>query len=83
MHIGERIKRLRTSRGLTQTELAARAGVPQSLISRLEGQTRDNPSADVLKRLARTLGCTIDYLVGMYEDDAADSEPAGVALVGT
>lgn len=69
MHIGERIKRLRISRGLTQTELAERAGIPQSLISRLEGQTRDNPSADVLRRLARSLGCTTDYLVGMHEEE--------------
>jgi len=72
MHIGERIKRLRTSRGFTQTELAERSGVPQSLISRLEGKTRGNPSADVLKRLAKTLGCTTDYLVGMHEDEATE-----------
>ena len=82
MHIGERIKRLRTNRGLTQTELAQRSGVPQSLISRLEGQTRDNPSADVLKRLARTLGCTTDYLVGMYEDMESELEAAALAMVG-
>lgn len=81
MHIGERIKRLRTNRGLTQTALAERSGVPQSLISRLEGKTRDNPSADVLRRLAKALGCTTDYLVGMYEEEDTELEPAGVVLV--
>jgi transcriptional regulator with XRE-family HTH domain len=55
MHIGERIKRQRLRRGYTQTELAERSGVKQSLISRLEGGTRDNPSADVLRRLARII----------------------------
>ena len=72
MHIGERIKRLREQRRFTQTELAARSGVPQSLISRLEGKTRDNPGADVLRGLAQALGCTTDYLVGMHEDEEED-----------
>ncbi len=72
MHIGERIKRLRASRSLTQTALAARAGVPQSMISRLEDHTRDNTSTDVLKRLAQALGCTTDYLVGMHEEEETD-----------
>jgi transcriptional regulator with XRE-family HTH domain len=82
MHIGERIKRQRLRRGYTQTELAERSGVKQSLISRLEGGTRDNPSADVLRRLATTLGCTTDYLVGMHEDEEAELLAAAVALVG-
>ncbi len=82
MPIGERVKRQRISRGFTQTELAQRSGVRQSLISRLENGTRDNPSADILRRLAKALGCTTDYLVGMYEDDAGQYETAAVALVG-
>jgi transcriptional regulator with XRE-family HTH domain len=82
MHIGERIKRQRLRRGYTQTELAERSGVKQSLISRLEGGTRDNPSADVLRRLATTLGCTTDYLVGMHEDEETELLAAAVALVG-
>lgn len=79
MHIGERIKRQRLERRLTQTELAERSGVRQSLISRLENGTRDNPGADVLRRLARALGCTTDYLVGMYEEDTSELAAAAVA----
>src|SRR5215204_5417612 len=84
MRLGERVKRLRTERGLTQTELADRAGVSQAIISRLEGKVRHNVNADVLKALAKALGCTTDYLVGMHEDEAEDTEflPAAVALVG-
>ena len=74
MEIGERIKQLRAARHLTQTALAARAGVPQSLISRLEGQTRDNPSADVLKRLAQALHCSADYLIGMHDEEESDHD---------
>jgi len=32
--------------------------------------------------LAKALGTTVDYLVGMYEEEDSDPEPAGVALVG-
>ena len=80
MHIGERIKRQRVKRGYTQTELAERSGVKQSLISRLEGGSRDNPSADVLRGLARALGCTADYLIGMYEEKDEESELVTTAV---
>jgi transcriptional regulator with XRE-family HTH domain len=80
MHIGERVRRLREQRGYTQVELSARSGVRQSVISRLENGTRGNPSADVLKRLALALGCTTDYLVGMYEEEDPVAMPAVAAV---
>jgi transcriptional regulator with XRE-family HTH domain len=69
MTIGDRLKRQRVRRGYSQTELARLSGVKQSLISRIENGSRDNPSADVLRGLAKALGCTTDYLVGMYENE--------------
>ena len=75
MTMGERLRRQRLQSGFTQTELAERSGVRQSLISRLENGTRDNPSADTLRRLARALGCTTDYLVGMHDDDEEPAYP--------
>ena len=48
------LRYLRTSRALTQAELAARAGVRRSTIARLEGgQEARMPT---LRRLARALG---------------------------
>jgi hypothetical protein len=38
----------------------------------LEGKGRHNVNADVLKGLAKALGCTTDFLVGMHEEE--DSE---------
>ena len=69
MRLGEKIQRLRVERGFTQTELAKRAGVSQTIISRLEGKDRHNVNADVLKGLAKALGCTTDFLVGMHEEE--------------
>jgi len=82
MRLGEKIQRLRAERGLTQQELADRAGVSQTIISRLESKARHNVNADVLKGLAKALGCTTDYLVGMHEDDESECMPAAAALVG-
>jgi XRE family transcriptional regulator, master regulator for biofilm formation len=79
MRLGEKVQRLRRERGLTQSELAERAGVSQAIISRLENKVRTNVNADVLKGLARALGCTTDYLVGMHEDEESELLAPAVA----
>jgi transcriptional regulator with XRE-family HTH domain len=80
MRLGEKVYQLRLRRKLTQQELADRAGVSQTIISRLESKSRHNVNADVLKGLAKALGCTTDYLVGMHEDEKDnDRSPAAVA----
>jgi DNA-binding Xre family transcriptional regulator len=70
--LGKKVYRLRVERKLTQQELAERAGVSQAIISRLETDDRTNVTSDVLKGLAKVLGCTTDYLVGMHEDEDKD-----------
>ena len=79
MAIGKKVYRLRMERKLTQKELADRAGVSQAIISRLETDDRTNITSDVLKGLAKTLGCTTDYLVGMHEDEDSELLPTAVA----
>jgi DNA-binding transcriptional regulator YiaG len=71
MHIGDRIKRQREKRRLTQAELAELANVNQALISRLESKVSASTNSEVLKGLAKALACTADYLIGMYEEEAA------------
>jgi transcriptional regulator with XRE-family HTH domain len=68
MTLGERIKQKRLERGLSQAALAVRAHVAQPIISRLETHTRLGVHSDVLKKLALTLGCSADYLIGMYDE---------------
>src|ERR1041384_3648649 len=58
--IGQRLKRSRLERGLSQRELAA-PGVSYAYISRIEAGTRQ-PSVKALRRLAAKLGVTADYL---------------------
>ncbi len=55
------LKVWREWRGLTQTALAARAGVPQSVISAIERRRR-RPSLAAVKALARALAISLDDL---------------------
>ena len=76
--LGARVKQYRLKHGWSQGELAKRAGVPQPLLSYLESGRRDTVTTDVAKRLARTLGVSIDYLVGTWDEE--EQAPAEAAL---
>lgn len=52
--LGQNVRRLRTEQGLSQEELAFRAGMKRSYLSDLERGTR-NPSVRALGRLAEAL----------------------------
>lgn len=58
MDIIRALVRARKEQHLTQSELAARTGIDQSDISRLENGSR-NPSLNLLKKLAEGLGMTL------------------------
>jgi len=64
--VGQRLKRIRTQRGVTLTSLAATTGISKSTLSRLEtGQRR--PSLEVLLPLAQAYHVPLDDLVGAPE----------------
>src|SRR6476660_5597143 len=58
--IGQRLKRLRLERGLSQRELSSQ-GVSYAYISRIEAGTRQ-PSVKALRMLARKLNVSVEYL---------------------
>ncbi len=72
MDIGAAIQRLREQRGLTQVRLAARAGISQSYLAKLEPPTRRgvektvrfrNPTITVIQQLADALGISVEALL--------------------
>ncbi len=65
--ISERLRHLINSRELTQKELAEKAGVTESAMSYYVKGIR-KPGSAVLGRLAKALGVTTDYLLGISED---------------
>src|SRR3989441_13216551 len=68
--IGQRLRRLRTERRLSQRELAS-PGVSYAYISRIEAGTRQ-PSVKALRMLARKLGVSAEYLETGRELGAAE-----------
>jgi len=56
------LRRVRVSQGLSQEKLAADAGVDRAYLGGIERQT-ENPSLDLMDRLAVTLGVELGELV--------------------
>ncbi len=82
MHMGEKVYKRRQELEFTQVDLEERSRVPQSVISRIERGILTSPRADIVRRLAKALGVTADYLIGMYDEDEEGLKPADEALVG-
>lgn len=64
--VGPRLKRLRTQRSVTLTELAAATGISKSTLSRLESGQR-KPSLELLLPIAQAHRIPLDELVGAPE----------------
>ena len=58
------LKTLREAKGLTQDQLAKRAGVTEAYVSMLENGKRKAPSLPTLQRLAKALGVPVAELLG-------------------
>ena len=68
------VREARRRGGLTQRELAERAGTTQSAIARLEA-ARTSPSFELVVRLVRECGYRIDVAIDPYDDsDLAQAE---------
>jgi transcriptional regulator with XRE-family HTH domain len=80
MTIGDRIKKRRQELGLSQRELAVRVSTRQATIADLERGAQKETSTGLIRRLAKVLGVTSDWLIGMYEEDE-DGELATAVLV--
>ncbi len=65
--LGSALASLRRREGLTQEELAARAGLEPSLIARLEAGEVDPTWGDA-RRIAAALGTTVDRLAALVEE---------------
>ncbi|MHA6485287.1 helix-turn-helix domain-containing protein [Paenibacillus sp. strain BS8-2] len=78
--IGERIKSLREKKGYSITKLADLAGVSKSYLSYIERNVQNNPSLQVLAKIAYHLDTNMEYLLGedippkVWVEDLIDDE---------
>ncbi len=63
--IGDRIRNLREMRFWTKRELAARLGISESQLSRIENGKTATLSSDVLIGLTREFDVSADYIIGL------------------
>jgi transcriptional regulator with XRE-family HTH domain len=66
--LGARLRARREQAGFSQTDVAKQTGIIQRDISLLERGKKHALWVDTLLRLATTLGCSLDYLVGLTDD---------------
>ncbi|WP_251978693.1 helix-turn-helix domain-containing protein [Salinicola avicenniae] len=76
LSLGQHLQGLRQERGLSLSQLAGRAGIAKSNLSRLE-QGQGNPTLDTLWRLARELDTSFGSLVAPI---ATPVEEPGVSV---
>lgn len=75
--VGNRIKELRMSQKITQSEFAIRLGVTKSAISSYENGSR-LPSYDILIKISRIFKVSTDYLLGCVDEKAQTISVSGL-----
>lgn len=75
--LGSILSNLRYAQNLSQKQLALRIGVDSSTIALYETGDR-NPSLSVLIKLARTLGVSTDYLLGVSDPNGTYIDVSGL-----
>jgi transcriptional regulator with XRE-family HTH domain len=62
--LGRRLKRLREAAGLSQQDLAVRAGLSVSVVSQIEQGKKTDPRMTTVLFLAEALGVNVEALTG-------------------
>lgn len=71
--LGSRLKFLRDRDGLTQRELAAKLHIGNSTLSQYENGDRV-PSVDMQRKFAQHFGVSVDFLIGLTDDQTPAQE---------
>ncbi|XKE69242.1 helix-turn-helix domain-containing protein [Jeotgalibacillus malaysiensis] len=72
--IGENIYKIRREKGLTLSELADRAGVSKSYLSNIERNLKQNPSIQVIEKIANVLEVDMKRLLNVTEERQGNKE---------
>lgn len=77
---GARLRRYREAKGLTLQQVADSVGCTKAYIWELEMKDGQRPSAERIYAIAKTLGVTMEDLMGEPIDDVTEATPEDVAF---
>jgi len=72
--LGDRIRRARTTYGMSQAELARRIHISNNAMNLIETNKTTDPAASIVKGIADVLRVSTDYLLG--RTDKPETVPA-------
>ncbi len=61
--ISQNIKRVRAKQGLTQDDLAKKADIKYSTLTKIEGGVVTKPSVQTIAKIAKSLGVSVEELI--------------------
>jgi XRE family transcriptional regulator of biofilm formation len=79
--LGTTIHKIRKAKGLTLTELAERASMSKSYLSNIERNVNQNPSIQVIEKLASVLEVDLNTLIGIKAEPRLSSESDWIDFV--
>lgn len=79
-NIGERVREQRLKKGLSLDKLSNLSGVSKTYLSEIESGVKQNPSADVLLKIATALNVSIQYLMQGEQKETSQAIPIPQAL---
>ena len=80
MTLGQKLKKLRIDKNLTQKDLADQLHVTFQTVSKWENDENE-PDIATLKELAKLYGCSVDYLINEDEIVQKEEQPASTQTV--
>lgn len=80
MTLGQKLKKLRTEKGLTQKELADQLHVTFQTVSKWESDTNE-PDITTLKELAKYFGCSVDYLINESDEEPKEEDSDELEII--
>ncbi|WP_066186684.1 helix-turn-helix domain-containing protein [Gracilibacillus timonensis] len=79
--IGEKIKTIRKTRRLTLSECAKRANISKSYLSNIERNQNQNPSLQIIEKIAKVLHVDVNTLVSKESSTEQNPEAKWVQFV--
>lgn len=65
----EKIKEIKESRNLTNTEIASLSNIPLATVTRILNGSTPNPTFETIASIATAIGASLDELVGLKDPD--------------